>query len=477
MKKSSKWILGLSFLVIIVGGIIGYKINDTVKGDYVYRGIFVDQVDASCKSEEELVKVLKEEKKNDIEEKAMVLKADGKEYHIPLKDIGFDYEYEQAAKQAYSLGRKGNIFKRYRKIKELEEEEAKLGLDFFYDENKIEEKVKELAGKINREAVDAEFNFNNGDIIIEESQEGYKVKEGELVSMVKDNISALEDISIPLEITEPQYKKEYYSKINGVIGKSSTSFKRSSAGRVNNIKLSTGFFNGKIIHPGDSVSYNSTVGPVNSKSGYQNAPVIVNGELTPGVGGGICQTSTTLYNALLRADLTVTERSHHSIPSNYMEKGLDAVVAGSYLDLKFKNDFDYPVYISARVVNRVVYFDIYGDAENRDYTIQMQTKSTGFIPHKTEKILKKDMKAGSSELVQSGRNGYKVQTYKHRVKDGKIIDTELISSDYYRERKAIYHVGPDKVKKEPEKPEEVEEEKVGNDQEDSTENEPSDDEE
>ncbi len=125
-----------------------------------------------------------------------------------------------------------------------------------------------------------------------------------------------------------------------------------------------------------------------------------------------------------------------------MDKGLDAVVAGNYLDLKFRNDFDYPIYISSWVENKTVHFQIYGDKKNMDYTIQMEPKITTVIPLKVKEILKNDLKPGTRELAQQGRNGYKVTTYKHKIKNGKVVETLKVSSDYYKERDTIYHIGP-----------------------------------
>lgn len=440
-----KWLIGLGLIIIMVSGVFLLNIKNTVEVDTIYEGISVSAIDLSKKTREEALKTIRDKKEEEIKEKSMTLKGREKEYNIALKDIGFDYEYEKAVDDAYKIGRDGKIFQRYKEIKSLEKDKKDIELESFYNKEKIDEKTRNIGKELNRKVINSEFNFNAGKPTASEEALGYKVDEKELSAKIESNIDKLEEIEIPIETIKPTYTKEYYSRINGIIGSSSTSFKTSGAGRVQNIQLSTRAFNGKILHPGETISYNSTVGPVTTAAGYKDAPVIIAGDLTPGVGGGICQTSTTLYNALLRADLTVTERSHHSIPSSYMEKGLDAVVAGNYLDLKFRNDFDYPIYISSRVVNRTVYFDIYGDREKRDYTIQMEPKITQVIPHKTKEVLKASLAPGTRELVQAGRNGYKVTSYKHKIKNGKVFESKVVSNDYYKEREAIYNIGPKKV--------------------------------
>nr|WP_300001831.1 VanW family protein [Tissierella sp.] len=444
-----KWLLLFLAGVIVAGAVIVYKINEEVKKDTIYRGISIAGIDVSGKNTEEALQIIKEKQETQLAQKNIIVKGQDKEYTINLKELGFTYDYQEAVDEAYSFAREGNIFERYKEIKTIEAEKKEIELKSEYDKKKIDEKVKKIAGEINKEALDAEFDFNGGNIKITDEKNGYKVQEEALNSKIEDNIYKLELIDVPIEIIKPERTREYYSKINGVIGESTTRFSNSGPGRVNNIKLSARAFNGRIVHPGESISYNSTLGPVNTKSGYQDAPIIVAGDLTPGVGGGICQTSTTLYNALLRADLTVTERSHHSITSAYIDKVLDAVVAGYYLDLKFKNDFDYPIYISSGISGKSVTFKIYGDKENMNYTIQMQPQITKVIPHKVTEIVKKDLKPGERKLEQAGRDGYQVTTYKHKIRDGKIIETKKMSSDYYRERETIYHIGPEAVKPEP----------------------------
>ncbi|OLS03858.1 VanW family protein [Tissierella creatinophila] len=437
-----KWLLWLGLALIIASGIILFNINKVVKKDTIHEGISIDEIDVSGKKKEDALKIIQDKKESELKQKKMNLKGKDKQYDIKLEEIGFKYEYKKAIDEAYALGRKGNLFEKYKKIKQIKKEKEKIELESNYDKKKIEEKVSTIAKEIDTEVIDSKFNFNNGNISITDEKVGYKIDEQKLISQIEENIYILDDINIPIDTIKPKYTKEYFSKINGVIGEASTSFNSSGAGRVNNIKISARAFNGRIVHPGENVSYNSTLGPVNISTGYQDAPVIVAGDLQPGVGGGICQTSTTLYNALLNADLTVTERSHHSIPSAYIDKGLDAVIAGDYLDLKFRNDFDYPIYISSWVSGRTVYFKIYGDKKSRDYTIQMQPQITKVIPHKVREIVKKDMKPGTREVAQQGRDGYMVVTYKHKIKNGKIVETKQISSDYYRERETIYHIGP-----------------------------------
>ncbi|HLR21526.1 MAG TPA: VanW family protein [Tissierellaceae bacterium] len=360
MKK--KILLILILLIIGGGGFWVYHVYDTeINIDTIYSGIKIEEFNVGEMVKEEALDYIKESRTKEINEKFMKLEYKDNTYDIGLKDIGYRYDYEAAVDKAYQLGREGKVFERYKKIKDLEENSETISLESKYDHSKIEDITSEIADELYLDSKDAVFHFNNGNMNVEKERVGRKVDDEKLVKLIESNIKGLEDIEIPVDKIKPKYTEEYYLKINGIISQFSTKFKNSSPGRKKNIELSAKEFNGVLLHSGETLSYNKTTGPINKEVGYKEAPVIIDGEYTPGVGGGICQTSTTLYNAALLADLTIVERHPHSIPPNYIEKGKDAAVAGDYLDLKFKNDYDFPVYIKSKVKNDEVYLYIYGD--------------------------------------------------------------------------------------------------------------------
>lgn len=239
----------------------------------------------------------------------------------------------------------------------------------------------------------------------------------------------------------PKLSKSLLSRINGIIGEYSTSFLGSSPNRIENIRLSAESINGTILLPGQIMSFNEVTGPIREEFGYKDATVIVGGQYTSGVGGGVCQTSTTLYNALILAGVTILERSPHSIPPRYVDLGRDAAVAENLLDLKFRNDFDYPIYIATEAKNNRIFVYIYGDISHRGYTVKIESEVIETIKPGEEHIVDEKLKAGEKVLVQEGRNGYKVRTYRYIIKDGIIVDKEIISTDYYKEKNYIYKIG------------------------------------
>lgn len=444
MKKS--YIILLFIIVVIIGGLFGASFNiynNQINTDRIYDGIIIDGYDVGGMTKEEALKYLKENKQKDYNGRVINLSYGDKSYEIPLNDIGYSYDYESGIEEAYNIAREGNVLTRYKTIKEVKDNNEVVNLDYQYDKNLLQEQIDIIEEQFNQDSINATIEFTGSSFSITEGKDGFFLKDEELIELLDNNMDELGDVTIPIEIKKPSITKDLLSRINGVIGQFSTSFGGSSSGRIENIRLSAGKVSDVVILPGDQVSFNESMGSINSASGFKEAPVIVNGELEPGFGGGICQTSTTLYNALLLADVDIAERHPHSIPINYVPKGTDGAVASGYKDLKYKNDFDFPIYIRSSVSGSNMTFYIYGDTNVKDYTVKIEPELIETIPYRVQEISDSKVAPGTRELDQKGRNGYKVRTYKSIIKDGKVVDRFQITSDYYRGRDYIYKIGPE----------------------------------
>ncbi|WP_409227877.1 VanW family protein [Gudongella sp. SC589] len=450
MKKGGIIAIVIVLLLTLTGMGSYYYLDSHVAGDTFYEGIIIDGQKMGGLTLGEGILLLTESREEELE-KTIEINVDGMDGYstkVSLRDLQLEYNIQEIATEAFQIGRSGNILERYTEIRNLEKNPVSFNLEHSFKVDHLEDVLEEIAVIVEKAPIDAQFSFEDGEMVITEAAEGIMLdRESFLknISNMGDDILKAEHLAIPLKIIQPEVGEDYYSKINGIIGEFSTSFAGSSAGRIHNIRLSAESFDGMVVMPGQVVSYNKTTGPRQASLGYREAPVIENGELIPGMGGGVCQTSTTLYNALLLADMTILERSPHSIPPAYVPRGTDAAVATGYLDLVFRNDFDYPVLIDSKVEGTRVYFQVYGDKENRDYTVRITTNQISTIPYKVHENLDNTLQPGARELVQEGRNGYKVNSFKSIVRNGEIVSTEQISYDYYRERGFIYKVGPDPV--------------------------------
>ena len=195
------------------------------------------------------------------------------------------------------------------------------------------------------------------------------------------------DLFVPVLTIEPTIKVEDLQKQITKRSEFSTSYKTSSADRKHNVKHALLQFNGMVVNPGQEVSFNQTTGARSAENGYKKANIILNGVYVEGTGGGVCQASTTLYNALLLSDIEITEVNPHSLPSSYVALAFDAMVSEGYADLKFKNNLSCPIYIKTWGDKEKVYVEIYGEKFEEGVSIVRRADFVGAIPHPGDRII------------------------------------------------------------------------------------------
>lgn len=256
-----------------------------------------------------------------------------------------------------------------------------------------------------------------------------------------------EEYIIPLKITIPEITlndlgKEAFSQILGTF---STTYNTSNQNRITNLKLASEKIDGTIILPGETFSYNKVVGERTIAKGYKEAAVYAGGKVVDGIGGGICQLSSTLYNSVLYANLEITSRSNHRFLTSYVTAGRDATVSWGTIDFCFKNTRSYPIKITSEVKNGVVTTSIYGIKEEKEYEVVIESKVTEVIPYSTKYVKDSTLKEEEEEIVQYGANGAKSETYKIVKYNGIVVSREQISSDIYSPLERIVKKGTKKA--------------------------------
>ncbi len=189
--------------------------------------------------------------------------------------------------------------------------------------------------------------------------------------------------------------------------------------------------NEKVVLPGETFSYNKALGVRSVATGYKNAKVYSNGEVVDGIGGGICQISSTLYNSALMANLEIVERRNHQFVTSYVPAGRDATVVYGMTDFKFKNTRKYPIRIIASAKNGIATVSLYGIKEENEYTFTFSTKTIASIPFTTKYVDDNTLPVGKERVKQKGANGLKTETYITKMLNGKVISTQLLSKDTY----------------------------------------------
>lgn len=221
----------------------------------------------------------------------------------------------------------------------------------------------------------------------------------------------------------------------------STTYSTRNVNRSTNIRLASEKINGIVIMPGETFSYNQTVGKRTAAAGFKSAAVYSGGKVTTGIGGGICQVSSTLYNAVLLANLEIVERQNHGFNPGYVKAGTDATVSWGGPDFKFKNNRNYPIKVVCSANNGTIFFQLFGLKEETEYEVVIESTITSYISYKTITQQDNTLPVGQTKVLESGSSGCTTVTYKILKLNGEIISKTLLSKDTYNPHHKIVAVG------------------------------------
>lgn len=242
-----------------------------------------------------------------------------------------------------------------------------------------------------------------------------------------------EEYIIKLTITKPKVTIDQIGSeaFPDQISTFTTRYDVSDKDRSTNLEIACQKINGKVVLAGETFSYNQTLGPRTAAAGYKNGKVYEGGEVVDGIGGGICQISSTLYNTVLMANLEIVERRNHQFVTSYLPAGRDATVVYGAIDFKFKNTRKFPVRIVASAKNGIATVSMFGMKEENEYTFNFSTKTVASIPSTTKYEEDASLPAGTEKVKQKGANGLKTETYITKMLNGKVVSTTLLSKDTY----------------------------------------------
>ena len=372
----------------------------------------------------------------------------GEKYNFSKSDVGTDYDVEEVVEKAYSIGRDKGIIENM-KTKSNLAMGKKVILDYSitYDEKKIDKYLKQLNKKIYIKPKSATIRIINGKIVITKEKYGYRLNENELKNTIITKIKNMDnkDEIIPILSVKPFYSYKDLSKINTVLGSFETYFNENNYNRSNNIKLAANATSNILLEKGEVFSFNSCIQKSHINKYLREAPVIVNGKPEKGIGGGMCQVSSTMYNAALYSGLNIVNVRNHSIPSPYIEMGRDATVSHGTIDLKFSNKFENPVFIHNQIIDNKVVCTIYGNKD--DYKdIEIVTETTDILHNRIIRKNSEKYDLGVKTIEQEGRKGYKVNTY--RIYKGNLSkENEYIGQSYYPPQDKIIIYGTRELNK------------------------------
>ncbi|MGQ9512303.1 VanW family protein [Thermodesulfitimonas sp.] len=364
------------------------------------------------------------------------LECAGRAWALPLARAGISVEHARIIGEALSVGHRGWLLHRYLERYRVAQEGKKIPIRVRVDRQKLTALIAELTQEITILPQNAGFRVLPDDrIIVIPSREGRCVDAtgayDQLVAILND--PAREPvIRVPLRTLTPEdtTAEVLAMGLNCLLGEYATTFAPEKVNRVYNISVAAGALDGLVVRPGEVVSFNKVVGPRSSEAGYKTAPMIISNEFVDALGGGVCQVSTTLYNAVLRAGLAVVERHNHSLPVGYVPAGLDATVTYGGADFKFRNNTDKYLYLRTVIQGNRLVVKIFGNNRFKR-RVEVWSWITEVIEPKRIEQSDPNLEAGRRVVKQKGIRGCRAQAERLIYTGEKVVREELPPSFYH----------------------------------------------
>lgn len=442
MRRTRKPRKGPAFLVILIMLLI---ITAYVYGAYqmvkpadhiICNGVFVDSIDLSGMTRDQALQAV-QEYSDAHKKRTLEVDVNGKKVAVPLEELGYQSKANDFIDQALQVGKGSNPFANYVQIRDAAVNPVVFNLGFQCSKKDIQDFVKKKCVPKCTKAKNSKIKMQNGVLVYTDSQQGSSLNVDSTVDRIRAVIAKQEEedvirVKADVTIQEPSVTKEMAARCKDKIGTFHTTYNAGNVSRSRNVANAARLVNGNVIKPGETFSVHDTISPLTEDNGYYAAPSYSNGEVVDSIGGGVCQVSTTLYNAVLKAELEVVERSPHSMVVTYVKPSMDAAIAGDYKDFKFKNNTDVPIYIEGGTTGGTIYFNVYGEetrSKKRKVTFESETTET-IEPGADKVTYDKTKPTTYSKVTQEAHIGYKARLWKIVKENGKTKKTQINSSTY-----------------------------------------------
>ena len=334
-------------------------------GQRIPEGISINGTDVSNMTFDEASEALSAEFAK-YQNAKITLTAGDREYSCMGSDLSVDVESDSIIEAAINYGQTGNILERFKAKQVLKKHETKdFKISPCASAAAISEYLQAHISEIEKAPVNYGLTRENGEFQITEGSSGYTIDVTEAASEIVEAVSSGwegEDLTVTLSTTvvEPEGSPEVLAQVTDKMGTYTTDYSTSAAGRKQNVANGASKINGTVLYPGEQISIGSKLNPISLDNGYAMAGAYENGTTVEAVGGGVCQISSTIYNAVIRAELQVDERYPHSMTVHYVDPSADAAIAGDYKDLKFTNNTQYPIYLELITTGSTITCNVYG---------------------------------------------------------------------------------------------------------------------
>ncbi|MCD7855183.1 MAG: VanW family protein [Clostridiales bacterium] len=390
------------------------EIKAVLDVETIYSNVYINDINIGGLTKEQAKETLISQVSTILSGRTINFKylAAGYTKEFTFEELGVSYDFDQAIEEAYNFGRENaDIKQRYAEVMENKDRGKYLTAEWVYDSTGVEECVDIICSDLDIEAVNSEYKYENGEVVITKASSGRKVDREQTVEMANELLPLKRDaeVNIPVDTVMPEYTEEDFQFTSSVIGTYQSTYGTGNDDRITNLSVAANKLNGSVIMPGETFSTNEAFSPYTEESGYKYAGAYVNGELVEDIGGGVCQVSSALYNAALMAELEITERYNHSKKVGYMDYAYDATLAGDVKDLKITNNTNYPIIIKASLENNAVNVTIEG------YEVHDSGRTLEFYNEKTSET--------DSTVTY--------ELYKKVYENGELVDTVKINKSTY----------------------------------------------
>lgn len=441
-KKSNSTILHYSVTVVIIAIsllclIFGITAHKKLTYNYFYKGIYVDGINISGMTKESAFKKLEEAIKiNNPKSKKIYLLYNDRKWDISLESINYKFDINKALQTAYKIGREGSKFNRLRTINMINNKPLNLIISAKYDKDELVKKLEIIKKDIDFLGISSTYNYNYGKINCTKEVAGKKLDIEINSKLIEKHLlnRNFDDIYLIIEQIKPTISFEDVKDLKNVLASYTTNFNANNHSRAINIKLACKKINNYLLSPGEEFSMDSVLGPRTKAHGFMEAPIIMKNTVVQGTGGGVCQVTSTLYNAVLFSMMEVTSRINHSIVLNYVPPGRDAAISEGYIDFKFKNNRDYTICIVAEVVEGSLTIKIIGRKSIDDPIVKLRpVVIEEYDPPYPEYIVDESLSDNQAIVRRREKKGLKVVLYRDIYNEqGLLLNTEKVSQDTYK---------------------------------------------
>lgn len=446
-----KIVLHWSRAVLLLALLCSISLQVQAAGEETLKeGVLIQGMDLSGMNKEEAAGAVEQYVEETLRPVTItLLTSNNKEVQVTAGDLGIAWSNPEILDEALAIGTEGNVIARYKVLKDLQHEPVNYELTFSFDINAINDILANQCSQYDQQAINASLKRENGVFTVIEGQTGYLLDVETSIDTIYNYMTQEWDlqpctIALDVAVDQPRGSAEELSRVRDVIGSYTTSFSTSGSSRSANVTNGCRLIDGTTLYPGEEFSTYEAVAPFTERNGYYMAGSYLNGKVVDSLGGGICQVSTTLYNAVLRAELEVTERYNHSMIVTYVDPSADAAIAeSSGKDFKFVNNLDVPIYIEGIIEGKKITFNIYGEeTRSSDRQVTYESKVLEVINPPGE-LLYANASQPIGYLVRSdsAHIGYKAQLWKVVTENGVEVERTQVNSSSYKMVPASYQVG------------------------------------